>query len=571
MKKSYANPFFKILSMITLLVFSQLKASAGGNISTTVTGSPFCQCAAIVVNYSVIGLPINAGNIYTVQLSDATGSFASPTVIGTLVSTALSGSISCTIPCAQAAGTGYRMRTLASNAAATGTDNGTNLTINAQVLPAATISVVPNDTLCASQTVTFTAGVANGGPTPVYQWYKNGFPVGGNSAIYTDGNPAQLDVYWLTMTSNAACAVPASVNSDTIHIVILNSTSLAGNIVFPENMTQSISAATDVRYFADCDLMATLTPAPPAALNGNTTVKVTIDNTVNSYNGQPYVQRHYDIEPANNAATATASIKLYAYQSEFDAYNIAATAASLPLLPTGAVDNGNVKITQFHGTGTAPGNYTGAELLISPTVSWDAVHSWWVMDFPVTGFSGFYIHTAWGHPLAVKLNDISARNEGASNIVGWSSSSEASGDSYVLEHSSNGENFGELVTIPAKGRASTYSYNDSKPYDGVNYYRVKLTDVTGNTSYTNVVTAIVKNSGSINVQAYPNPVKDVLQLNYSDMTSGEIELTDMAGKMLWKQTLSRTVNMKDFAPGTYLLRISDASTGAKLTKMISKE
>ena len=48
--------------------------------------------------------------------------------------------------------------------------------------------------------------------------------------------------------------------------------------------------------------------------------------------------------------------------------NTAAVPLGYPALPTGAADNGNVRITQFHGTGTAPGNYTGTEELIVPTV-----------------------------------------------------------------------------------------------------------------------------------------------------------------------------------------------------------
>ncbi len=62
----------------------------------------------------------NAGNVYTVQLSDASGSFASPTDIGTLSSTANSGSISFTIPATVASGSGYVIRIISDNPATTG-------------------------------------------------------------------------------------------------------------------------------------------------------------------------------------------------------------------------------------------------------------------------------------------------------------------------------------------------------------------------------------------------------------------------------------------------------------------
>lgn len=56
-----------------------------------------------------------AGNIYTVQLSDAAGSFAAPTSIGTLASVANSGSINFTIPAATPTGAAYRLRIVSDN------------------------------------------------------------------------------------------------------------------------------------------------------------------------------------------------------------------------------------------------------------------------------------------------------------------------------------------------------------------------------------------------------------------------------------------------------------------------
>ena len=49
--------------------------------------------------------------------------------------------------------------------------------------------------------------------------------------------------------------------------------------------------------------------------------KTTIDATVQSFGGNAYLQRHYDIEPMNNASTATATLTLYFTQQDFDNYN----------------------------------------------------------------------------------------------------------------------------------------------------------------------------------------------------------------------------------------------------------
>lgn len=171
----------------------------------TMAGSPFCACGSVSVPFTSTGT-FTAGNVYTAQLSDASGSFAAPVAIGTLTSTANTGTIVCSIPCSAAAGTAYRIRVVSSTPAITGTDNGVNIVINAQVTPAVTISASPSGAVCSGQAVTFTASPTNGGTTPTYQWAVNGVDVTGATGVtFTSSTLANGDVVSVTMTSNAAC------------------------------------------------------------------------------------------------------------------------------------------------------------------------------------------------------------------------------------------------------------------------------------------------------------------------------------------------------------------------------
>ncbi|RYY97856.1 MAG: hypothetical protein EOO11_09685, partial [Chitinophagaceae bacterium] len=67
----------------------------------------YCAGAPISVAFSG-GKNFASGNVYTLQLSDASGSFANPVAIGSLSSDAASGSISGIIPATAAEGSGYR-------------------------------------------------------------------------------------------------------------------------------------------------------------------------------------------------------------------------------------------------------------------------------------------------------------------------------------------------------------------------------------------------------------------------------------------------------------------------------
>lgn len=68
--------------------------------------------ASLSVSYSTGGAP-TAPRTFTAQLSDAEGSFANALAIGSVVSSASSGTIACSIPEGLSPGSGYRMRVVA--------------------------------------------------------------------------------------------------------------------------------------------------------------------------------------------------------------------------------------------------------------------------------------------------------------------------------------------------------------------------------------------------------------------------------------------------------------------------
>jgi hypothetical protein len=94
-----------------------------------IANTAFCQGETVSVPYTKV-CTFPSGNIFSAQLSDATGSFSSPITIGTITSTN-NGTISAIIPAGTPAGTGYRIRVVGSNPVTTSSDNGTNLTVNA--------------------------------------------------------------------------------------------------------------------------------------------------------------------------------------------------------------------------------------------------------------------------------------------------------------------------------------------------------------------------------------------------------------------------------------------------------
>lgn len=105
-------------------------AGAQPNAVTTTTVSPLQVCvgSTVQVVYTATGT-WGPGNVFTAELSDATGSFAAPVAIGSIASTTPM-PITDTIPVGTAAGTGYRIRVTASTPATIGSANAQDITIS---------------------------------------------------------------------------------------------------------------------------------------------------------------------------------------------------------------------------------------------------------------------------------------------------------------------------------------------------------------------------------------------------------------------------------------------------------
>ena len=159
-----------------------------------------CAGAAISVSFNAVGT-YTAGNVYTAQLSNASGSFASPVTIGTLTSTS-NGALTINanpgiIPGGTPAGSGYKIRVISSNPAVTGTENTPFEVLD----PAPIISIANPSAGCAPGTVDITATgvvtVTNGtSVASITYWTDAGATIafGGNPNAVTSADPSPIYV-----------------------------------------------------------------------------------------------------------------------------------------------------------------------------------------------------------------------------------------------------------------------------------------------------------------------------------------------------------------------------------------
>ncbi len=126
------------------------------------------------------------------------------------------------------------------------TSNTISMTVNAPIVPAVSIKLSQNN-ICAGTPVTFTATPVNGGSAPSYQWQVNGVAAGTNNAIFSSSALANGDVVSCVMTSNAGCATPANVTSNSI---VMNVTALVASSVSIAASQNNFCPGTTVTFTA---------------------------------------------------------------------------------------------------------------------------------------------------------------------------------------------------------------------------------------------------------------------------------------------------------------------------------
>ena len=166
-----------------------------------------CPGGSFVV-HDTVNLNFAAGNIFRVQLSDASGSFAAPVVIGSSTTT-LTGPINVTIPAGTPVGSGYRIRIVSTAPVTTSVDDNININILA-ALPSFTPGA--NTPVCVGLPLNLTAN-----PPFAVSSYSWSGPPAFSSALQ---NPtiaavtaANAGVYSVTVV-HTGC--PASTNTVTV-------------------------------------------------------------------------------------------------------------------------------------------------------------------------------------------------------------------------------------------------------------------------------------------------------------------------------------------------------------------
>lgn len=166
--------------------------------------------------------------------------------------------------------------------------------------------------------------------------------------------------------------------------------------------------------------------------------------------------------------------------------------------------------------------------------------------------------------LPIKLISFSAYNAKGENQLEWRATSTDEHEYFVVEKSNNGRYFTPIANVQVKG-IGDYSYRYADNSAGKTFYRLKLVDVSGKSTYSSIVFVNEKATGAELIQKiYPVPAKQVLntQLLSTKQENIMISLSDMAGRTVISRSFALTqgmnncdLNVQKLHSGMYILKI----------------
>lgn len=191
----------------------------------------------------------------------------------------------------------------------------------------------------------------------------------------------------------------------------------------------------------------------------------------------------------------------------------------------------------------------------------------------LNSFSGFSVggNSGAGQPLPVKMFSIAAKPiENKFIQLEWQTATEVNNAGFEVQRSTDGKNFETIGWVDGAGNSTQlkrYLFNDEKVQPAVRYYyRLLQKDFDGNSEYTSVVTAQLKETGTVKwMQLMPNPAAQAssLLVNVSAETNATITFSDVKGTVVQQQQTKVFAGVNTIAldlsvitPGNYIVTFS---------------
>lgn len=167
------------------------------------------------------------------------------------------------------------------------------------------------------------------------------------------------------------------------------------------------------------------------------------------------------------------------------------------------------------------------------------------------------------NPLGIDLTRFEGFIDGKKIKLEWTTISETGNDYFDVERSSTLKNFETIGRIEGAGYSSTiinYSFYDTAPLTGTNYYRIKQTDFNSNNSFSTII-AVNNNSGKPgNLVISPNPATDFIYVTFPRLDENyEINILNTFGCSLIRSENVQLIDVSALQSGIFCLEAKSSA------------
>ena len=162
--------------------------------------------------------------------------------------------------------------------------------------------------------------------------------------------------------------------------------------------------------------------------------------------------------------------------------------------------------------------------------------------------------------LPVKIKSFGVVKEKQSSKISWATETEVNSKEFVVERSTDGQNYTSIGKLSARGSNSNYEWIDNSPVSGNNFYRIKMIDLDSKFEYSK--TGKLYFGKGIYFSVSPNPAKNIVTVYVENVSKNStLQLTDLNGRLLKQINLSAgpsqniSLNVADQAKGVYVLKL----------------
>ena len=180
--------------------------------------------------------------------------------------------------------------------------------------------------------------------------------------------------------------------------------------------------------------------------------------------------------------------------------------------------------------------------------------------------------------LPIELVSFEAKAQNHGTKLNWLTASELNNSYFIVERSFDTKQFENIGKINSHDNATTpqyYIFIDEKPFNGINYYRLKQVDNNGTFTYSKIVSATNSANGSLVI--YPSITEGVVSLQYLNNPMQSIDVFNANGLLMMTKNLNKEaqnivqLNLSTLPEGLYILSIKTENGFASGRVYKSKE